>query len=41
MGFGFAMFVGMILHYGYMDPEEPEFHDIGETIYENEDDDVL
>jgi hypothetical protein len=41
--YGFALFVGMILHYGYIDPSlpEPDFHDVEEPIYENEDDDIL
>lgn len=41
--FGFALFVGMILHYGYIDPELPEaeYCETEEPTYENEDDDNI
>ena len=40
---GLVMTVAIVLHYGYDDPEEhePEFRDIDDITYEDEDDDIL
>jgi hypothetical protein len=40
----FATLMAMLLHYGYVDPDEgsePEFHDIDQRIYEEDEHDVI